>query len=144
MNIGKCKRNMHNILEYRRKENKYMAEYKYRLKNWMVLRDIMSGDSRLAQGIIYHALNEITMRPDIGAIVDTIESCKNTISQDGFELNFILDSQHMAPEFRERISIQYENFLIAIDGIIYEMIENVVKQHNPMSIKQLADIRVVI
>jgi hypothetical protein len=116
-----------------------MSEYKYRLKNWMLLRDIMSGDAIFAEHIIYHALNEITKWPYSGAIAKTIEACKNTISQDGFELNFILNAQNMAPEFREHISIQYENFLIGIDGLLDEMIENVVKQHNPNSIKQLRE-----
>ena len=49
--------------------------------------------------------------------------------QDGFELNFILSAQDMAPEFRDRISIQYENFLIAIDKILDEITEVIVKQH---------------
>ena len=106
-----------------------MAEYKYRLKNWMLLRDIMSGNIILAEKIINQALEEVTKWPYSPAIARTIESCRNTISQDGFELNFILGAKDMAPEFRERISIQYENFLIALDKILDEMTETIVKQH---------------
>lgn len=110
-----------------------MAEYKYRLKNWMLLRDIMSGNTSgniiLAERIINQALEKVTKWPYSPAITKTIQSCKNTISQDGFELNFILNSYDMAPEFKERMSIQYENFLIAIDEILDEMIETIVKQH---------------
>ena len=34
-----------------------MAEYKYRLKNWILLRDIMSGNTILAEQVINTALN---------------------------------------------------------------------------------------
>ena len=106
-----------------------MAEYKYRLKNWMLLRDIMSGNTILAEQVINQALKEVTKWSYSPAVTQVIESCKNTISQDGFELNFILGVEDMTPEFRERISIQYENFLIALDKILDEMTETIVKQH---------------
>ena len=106
-----------------------MPEYKYRLKNWMLLRDIMSGNIILAEQILNQALDEVTEWPYSPAVTQIIESCKNTISQDGFEFNFILAAKDMAPEFRERISIQYENFLIALDKILDEMKETIVKQH---------------
>lgn len=106
-----------------------MSDYKYRLKNWMLLRDIMSGNIILAEQIMNQALKEVTKWPYSSAVTQIIESCKNTISQDGFELNFILAAKDMAPEFRERISIQYENFLIALDNILDEMKETIVKQH---------------
>lgn len=105
-----------------------MPEYKYRLKNWMLLRDIMAGNIMLAEQVIKQALKETTDWPYSPAIMRTIESCKDTISQDGFELNFILNAKEMAPEF-ERISIRYENFLIALDNILDEMIETIIKQH---------------
>jgi SpoVK/Ycf46/Vps4 family AAA+-type ATPase len=110
-----------------------MAEYKHRLRNWTLLRDIMSGNTSqniiLAERVINQALEKVTKWPYSPAVTQTINSCKNTISQDGFELNFILSAYDMAPEFRERISIQYENFLVALDEILDEMRETIVKQH---------------
>lgn len=106
-----------------------MTEYKYRLKNWALLRDIMSGSPVLAERIIIQTLDEVTKLPYSIAVTDTVESCKNSISQDGFELNFILHARDMTPEFKERISIQYENFLVALDKTLDEMTETIVKQH---------------
>lgn len=106
-----------------------MSEYKYRLKNWILLRDIMSGNTILAEQIMNQALDEVTKWPYSPAVTQIIESCKNTISQDGFELNFILSAKDMSPEFRERISIQYENFLMALDKILDEITETIIKQH---------------
>ncbi len=69
-----------------------MSEYKYRLINWILLRDIMSGNIILAEQIMNQALDEVTKWPYSPAITQIIESCKDTISQDGFELNFISES----------------------------------------------------
>lgn len=49
--------------------------------------------------------------------------------RDGFELNFILSAENMAHEFKERVSIQYEKFLIALDKILDEITETIAKQY---------------
>lgn len=114
----------------------------YRLKNWMLLRDIMCSSKDTAKYVIMESLKIITkshkgsqdyyaqapIKEDM--VMKMINNCGCTISQDGFEVCLLTWREELTPLFRcQGECPEFEKFLETLDEMIKEIKETMAEKH---------------
>lgn len=114
----------------------------HRLRNWILLRDIMCSNREMAANIILQALRSVVSHKEAkGIITDTnidenairnmITNCGCVISQDGFEICLLTWREELTPLFRNCPGecSHFEEFLQVLDTILHETKELMAVRH---------------
>lgn len=106
----------------------------YRLKNWMLLRDLMCSSKETAKYVIMESLKTVTKYPRApikeDMVVKMINNCGCAISQDGFEVCLLTWREDLTPLFRRQgESPEFETFLETLDEMIKDIKETMAEKH---------------
>lgn len=109
----------------------------YRLKNWILLRDLMCSSKETAKYIIEQSFKEmvremrILVPPlDENMVRNMMANCGCAISQDGFEVCLLTWREGLSPVFRGTGEIpEFEEFLEELDEMLQSIKETMAEKH---------------
>lgn len=114
----------------------------HRLKNWMLLRDLMCSDKDTAKYLIMESLKSVVKaHREAGGYVEEapikedmvmrmINNCNCVISQDGFEICLLTWREDLTPLFRCTGECpEFEKFLAILDEMVANIKETMAKKH---------------
>lgn len=114
----------------------------YRLKNWILLRDLMCSSKDTAKYVIMESLKTITkLHKETGGylaeapikedmVMRMINNCGCVISQDGFEVCILTWREDLTPLFKcQGECPEFEKFLEILDGMLSDIKETMAEKH---------------